>query len=67
MDAREVVDGPGELRRRLKAIIRNKSRGAPCTFGFEFCGGDDGGRHIGAAAEALREEEDVDVATGRNG
>lgn len=74
MDAKEIVDGAGELRAELKAIIRNKSSGASPqknvkvdediggAFGDEF--GHDDDEYVGAAAEAVREEEDVGFAAG---
>lgn len=60
----------------MKATIRKKSSaalpkrkfavdgGVGGAFGGEFGGVD--GKNVGAAAEAVREEEDVDVTAGRD-
>ena len=76
-DFEAPVDRLGELRAKQQTVIGKQSRWAASqgdllvdkNVGRAFCrelGGGDG-VHVGAAAEAAREERDVDVSSGRDG
>ena len=72
MDAKVFVDGIGELRAKVQPVVGDEYDGVPPQRWalFDEDGGDGGGgalgcchcAHVGAAAEAVGEEEDVGVA-----